>query len=185
MEWLFPPSFFDVMVHLNIHLTHEASLAGPVQYRWTSDEHGDRPRPLPSIPELKKAADIAERKESPHWDYDEEDGSWKWKKPQPPSRKMTSGHWKSRVQRSTYSSYKMPETNIDSATKKLAVVTGANKGIGLDICGQLATIGLDVKDTASIASLSVFIKTQFGKLDILVNKAGINGINLDDDAYRI
>ncbi|KAJ4973697.1 hypothetical protein NE237_006871 [Protea cynaroides] len=54
---------------------------------WTSDEHGDHPRPLPSIPELKKAMDITERKESPHWDYDEEDGSWKWKKPPPPSRK--------------------------------------------------------------------------------------------------
>ncbi|KAE8662083.1 E3 ubiquitin-protein ligase ORTHRUS 1 [Hibiscus syriacus] len=29
---------------------------------WTSDEHGDLPRPLPSIPELKKATDITERK---------------------------------------------------------------------------------------------------------------------------
>ncbi|XP_043719262.1 uncharacterized protein LOC122667127 [Telopea speciosissima] len=34
MEKLFPPSFFDIMVHLIIHLAHEASLAGPVQYRW-------------------------------------------------------------------------------------------------------------------------------------------------------
>lgn len=35
-----------------------------------SDEHGDRPRPLPIIQELKKATDITERKESPAWDYD-------------------------------------------------------------------------------------------------------------------
>ncbi|XP_043724892.1 E3 ubiquitin-protein ligase ORTHRUS 2-like isoform X2 [Telopea speciosissima] len=54
---------------------------------WTSDEHGDRPRSLPAVPELMNATDITERKEIPHWDYDEEDGSWKWKKPPPPSRK--------------------------------------------------------------------------------------------------
>ncbi|XP_073014032.1 E3 ubiquitin-protein ligase ORTHRUS 2-like [Typha latifolia] len=53
---------------------------------WTSDEHGDRPRPLPSIKELKGATDITERKESPAWDYEEEDG-WKWMKPPPVSRK--------------------------------------------------------------------------------------------------
>lgn len=34
LEKLFPPSFFDVMVHLTIHLTGEALLGGPVQYRW-------------------------------------------------------------------------------------------------------------------------------------------------------
>ncbi|KAF6177112.1 hypothetical protein GIB67_005100 [Kingdonia uniflora] len=54
---------------------------------WTSDEHGDRPRPLPAINELKKATDITERKESPSWDYDEEEHSWKWKKSPPLSRK--------------------------------------------------------------------------------------------------
>ncbi|XP_042500274.1 E3 ubiquitin-protein ligase ORTHRUS 2-like [Macadamia integrifolia] len=54
---------------------------------WTSDEHGDRPRSLPAIPELISVTEITERKESPHWDYDEEDGSWKWKKPPPRSRK--------------------------------------------------------------------------------------------------
>ncbi|KAJ4967944.1 hypothetical protein NE237_014645 [Protea cynaroides] len=83
---------------------------------------------------------------------------------------------------------------------KLTIVTGANKGIGLEICRQLATISvkvvltardekkgaeaveklkgsglsavvfhqLDVMDPASIASLVDFIRTQFGKLDILV-----------------
>ncbi|KAF9604882.1 hypothetical protein IFM89_011164 [Coptis chinensis] len=37
---------------------------------WTSDERGDQPRPLPVIKELKKATDIAERKEKPSWDFD-------------------------------------------------------------------------------------------------------------------
>ncbi|XP_010249247.1 PREDICTED: E3 ubiquitin-protein ligase ORTHRUS 2-like [Nelumbo nucifera] len=54
---------------------------------WTSDEHGDRPRTLPVIKELKKATDITERKESASWDYDEEEGRWKWKKSPPASRK--------------------------------------------------------------------------------------------------
>ncbi|XP_077250153.1 uncharacterized protein LOC143889727 isoform X1 [Tasmannia lanceolata] len=34
MEKIFPPAFFDIMVHLPIHLADEAVLAGPVQYRW-------------------------------------------------------------------------------------------------------------------------------------------------------
>ncbi|XP_065863360.1 uncharacterized protein [Euphorbia lathyris] len=34
LEKIFPPSFFDVMVHLPIHLANEAMLAGPVHYRW-------------------------------------------------------------------------------------------------------------------------------------------------------
>uniref|UniRef100_A0A5B7AQV8 RING-type E3 ubiquitin transferase n=1 Tax=Davidia involucrata TaxID=16924 RepID=A0A5B7AQV8_DAVIN len=57
---------------------------------WMSDEHGDQPRPLPVIPELKKAADITERKESPLWDYDEEKACWMWKKPPPPSKKRVT-----------------------------------------------------------------------------------------------
>ncbi|RRT77581.1 hypothetical protein B296_00008114 [Ensete ventricosum] len=79
------------------------------------------------------------------------------------------------------------------------MVTGANKGIGLEVCRQLAFNGvkviltardetkgmealekmrdselsdiifhqLDVTDASSIASLADFIRTQFGKLDIL------------------
>lgn len=34
LEQLFPPSFFDVMMHLPIHLADEAKVAGPVNYRW-------------------------------------------------------------------------------------------------------------------------------------------------------
>ena len=34
LERLFPPSFFDVMVHLTIHLAREAHLGGPVHFRW-------------------------------------------------------------------------------------------------------------------------------------------------------
>ncbi|KAL0285575.1 UNVERIFIED_CONTAM: hypothetical protein Scaly_2814000 [Sesamum calycinum] len=34
LERIFPPAFFDVMIHLMIHLASEAKLTGPVQYRW-------------------------------------------------------------------------------------------------------------------------------------------------------
>ncbi|XP_075103619.1 uncharacterized protein LOC142178190 [Nicotiana tabacum] len=34
LEKVFPPSFFDVMVHLPIHLVSEAKIAGPTHYRW-------------------------------------------------------------------------------------------------------------------------------------------------------
>ncbi|GFQ03381.1 E3 ubiquitin-protein ligase orthrus 2 [Phtheirospermum japonicum] len=52
---------------------------------WTSDEHGDRPRELPVIPELEHANDVTERKESPSWDYDDASCCWKWIRPPPPS----------------------------------------------------------------------------------------------------
>ena len=34
MERLFPPSFFDIMIHLMVHLPYEAIIGGPAQYRW-------------------------------------------------------------------------------------------------------------------------------------------------------
>ncbi|XP_038682139.1 (+)-neomenthol dehydrogenase-like isoform X2 [Tripterygium wilfordii] len=91
----------------------------------------------------------------------------------------------------------------EAATKRYVVVTGANKGIGLEICRQLASKEvvvvltardekrglealhklkessgisdhvvfhqLDVADHASVSALADFIKTQFGKLDILIS----------------
>jgi len=34
LEKIFSPAFFDVMVHLAVHLPDEALLRGPVQYGW-------------------------------------------------------------------------------------------------------------------------------------------------------
>ncbi|XP_051137211.1 (+)-neomenthol dehydrogenase-like [Andrographis paniculata] len=88
---------------------------------------------------------------------------------------------------------------------KYGVVTGANKGIGFEICKQLASRGisvlltarnrergldaverlgmdnitfheLDVLDSASVHALAAYLNSQIGKLDILVNNAGANGI---------
>ncbi|CAK9178800.1 unnamed protein product [Ilex paraguariensis] len=61
---------------------------------WTSDDHGDRPRTLPVIKELKNVTDITERKGTPSWDYDVEKGCWMWKKHPPPSRKQMDSEYK-------------------------------------------------------------------------------------------
>ncbi|CAA7048867.1 unnamed protein product [Microthlaspi erraticum] len=34
LERFFPPSFFDIMVHLTVHLGREVRLGGPVHFRW-------------------------------------------------------------------------------------------------------------------------------------------------------
>ena len=34
LEMIFPPAFFDIMVHLPVHIAEEAKLGGPVSYRW-------------------------------------------------------------------------------------------------------------------------------------------------------
>ena len=34
LELIFPPSFFDSMEHLPVHLAYEARITGPIQYRW-------------------------------------------------------------------------------------------------------------------------------------------------------
>ncbi|CAA6660057.1 unnamed protein product [Spirodela intermedia] len=68
---------------------------------WTSDTHGDRPRPLPKVAELKNATDVTKRTGRPAWDYDESDG-WKWFIPPPASKKplvIQDAEGRKRVQR--------------------------------------------------------------------------------------
>ncbi|KAG6663449.1 (+)-neomenthol dehydrogenase-like [Carya illinoinensis] len=77
------------------------------------------------------------------------------------------------------------------ASKGIVVMlTARDEKKGLEAVEKLKDYGLsdhvvfhqlDVSDPASIASLADFIKAKFGKLDILVNNAAINGVKLDAD----
>jgi NAD(P)-dependent dehydrogenase (short-subunit alcohol dehydrogenase family) len=88
--------------------------------------------------------------------------------------------------------------------KKIALITGANKGLGFEISRQLARLGikvvmgvrdairgevavnqllsdgldvefkcLDVTDAESIEAIRSYIEKTYGKLDILINNAGV------------
>lgn len=96
----------------------------------------------------------------------------------------------------------MPKTADNSA--RLALVTGANRGIGFEVCRQLAQrgfvvlltardaakaeaaakrlgkagtvepIALDVADPRSIKEAAAEVKRRYDHLDVLINNAGIN-----------
>lgn len=88
------------------------------------------------------------------------------------------------------------------ADERVALVSGGNRGIGLEVCRRLADQGytvvlgsrdeesgreaaeklngdvharqLDVADTKSVDRLAAWIGEEFGRLDVLVNNAGIS-----------
>ncbi|RXH93071.1 hypothetical protein DVH24_013647 [Malus domestica] len=79
----------------------------------------------------------------------------------------------------------------------MVVLTALDEKMGLEAIENLKECGLsdlvvfhqlDVTDLASVASLADFVKTQFGKLDILelpqVNNAGVRGTIVDPEAFR-
>jgi len=54
---------------------------------WSSEEAGDRPRPLPNVPELKGVDKVFERKNPPAWDWIESEQRWGWSRSPPVSLK--------------------------------------------------------------------------------------------------
>nr|XP_048321734.1 uncharacterized protein LOC125419567 [Ziziphus jujuba var. spinosa] len=51
LERIFPPAFFDIMVHLAVHLPNEAKMAGPVHTRWMYPFERNKAHPEGSIAE--------------------------------------------------------------------------------------------------------------------------------------
>ncbi len=54
-------------------------------------EHGDRPRPLPEVAELKKVAEVFSSSGPKWWDWDPVMEQWGWTRAPPESQKLTSG----------------------------------------------------------------------------------------------
>ncbi|XP_028078136.1 (+)-neomenthol dehydrogenase-like [Camellia sinensis] len=73
----------------------------------------------------------------------------------------------------------------------MVILTARDEKRGTEAVENLKACGLsdiffhqlDVTDSASIAYLADYIKNKFGKLNILVNNAGVNGVIMDAESF--
>ncbi|KAJ8506273.1 hypothetical protein OPV22_007159 [Ensete ventricosum] len=74
------------------------------------------------------------------------------------------------------------EGAIHTATSEMTALRGLAAVANLQASGAFDSDvlfhQLDVADSVSVASLADFIRDQFGKLDVLVNNAGVSGVPL-------